>query len=942
MKIELLPNESVGLKPSAKDSNSLQETILREVMNIEAIMQNQNETVRDVLQKVLNDMKGGKGSKQVSEVLEKSTIYNTSTDKVKKPDKEDLLAVIEDLTNQLDAQAVLMEKLKVENKSIKTELVEKKSNLAHCLDVLEDNHSNLNNLSSNIQTIIKEKETYLKEIENLKSIVERNEFMLRQKNDEIRELKDKLNVTDQQSEVNLREENKKLSRALNEYEKNLERLQEDYLQNTKVCNIENCNQLAKAILEGNSIENLLKNIDNLEANPKIDKKVDKANKGVNTDEDEKKIVSDQYEVEIALLNEKIVNLEEDLEQSKLENDDYEKQNKHYSQKIDSLVTHLQTLEKEKSESKGSDSANIKELKKEYEDMNIQKDNEIDKLKYEINILKMVNQEDELKDKILLMKENLESANGERLKLRQENQCLRDELINFQNEILHIQEEDEKQILRLQEKINKLENAENKKRKEIDECCCVVNNIKETIADKNFMNKSSLAQITLLEDQNQKLQEQINTLKTELGIYEKRYRGCSCTSEKYELETAKMESANIKLENDIKELEIELCKRECLNEKLQNDIKEIETEICRRQCTINHLEQCLDKSNKILAECEKEIKQIHFENENLKKENESLKNNLRDYVLETERSSAEKNALQEEMTKITRQSQELEVEKNQLSEILQDKSNLEDELNSLKKQYNYILRIIEDKDEQLKDAKRQIESLQRTLEEGKKEYDKIMKAYKKVKETLSEEIKKFNKEADIINTEKEDITVNLKQEPKCTACLNVRELTAIMMEKEKTIKALESENREMEIERAQLKAYVNKLISDNKNLRRAIENMLATLVEKLKNLTENEENISLKSNEMIVKDILNSLVDLEKDVVTQSNTSLDKCNCMSVIISKYKITEADLRHRHIPSCRLKCGKKIKDVSKYADINISSSQGMANICADCCGLKDVPKK
>lgn len=891
------------------------------------IMQNQNETVKDVLLKVLNEIKGGKESKQISEVLENSTIYVTSNDKIKKKDKEDLLAAIDDLTKQLDTQAILMEKLKTENESIKSELAEKKANLAHCLDVLEENHSNLNNLSGNIDVIITEKETYLKEIEELKSTIEKNDMMLQQKDKEIRELKDKLNSTDQKLETVLTEENKDLRRTLNKCEQDLQNMQKDYAKTIEVCNIQNCNQLAKAILDDESLYCIRKNVNNLQTNPPLNKKIDQVDKESNTDGDEKKIVSDQYEYEITLLNEKIINLEQTLEQTKLVTNDYEKQNKYYSQKVDSLVMHLQTLEKENSAIKNNESEDIERLKKDYDD-------EINELKHEIDVLKTNYQEKGSKDKVRLMKGSFEATDQERAKLIEEKEYLKDQLNNLQKELTHIQQEDEKQILSLQEKIDNLESAENEKRKEIEECCCVVNNIKETIADKNLVEENNFVQISLLEDQNQKLREQKDNLQAELQKFQEIYKGCTCMTDKYEAEVTKVKSMNGKLQTDIKELEVEVCRRECLNEKLQNDIKEMEIEICRRQCTIDHLEQCLDKSNKILAECEKEIKEIHSENESVKNENESLRNELKDYILETERSSKENNALQEKVTAITRQSQDLELEKYQLSKSLQDKSNIEDELNLLKKQYNILMATTEKKDQELREAKKQIESLQHMLEESDKEYDKIMKAYKDVRETLSDEIKKFNKEAEKINTNKDDIKVDLKQEPKCTACLNVRELAAIVAEKEKTIKVLESQNHDLASEGAQLKEYVNRLISDNKNLRRAIENLLTTLVEKLRNLTENEENISLKSNEMIVKDILNSLVDLEKDVGAQSSTSLGKCNCMSVITSKYKISEAEVKSQHMPNCRLKCGKKIKDMSKHASSSIISSKGMMNICADCC--------
>ncbi|XP_018569754.1 spindle pole body component 110-like [Anoplophora glabripennis] len=1110
-------------------------------------MQNQNETVKDVLMKVLNEMKTGKASSHIEESLQETIAYDTHVEKNKIQSEENLAAVVGDLTNQV-------EMLKTENESIKKQLKEKKSNLAQCLEISDNNHSNINDLSGSIDIMIKEKENYLTDIKQLKNTIAEKNMALKQKDEEIFELKSKLDFNIQGSEVDLAKENKGLRKALKECKKELELLQENYLRNITPCTNEKCKTLVKGNVEQNNA--VIKNVRGDENEDKIQSEAEiailkekvknleesleqakleineyedfniqgsevdlaKENKGlrkalkecekelellqedylwnitpctnekcktlvkrnveqnnaviknVRGNENEDKI---QSEAEIAILKKKVKNLEESLEQAKLEINEYEEENKYYNQKVNSLVMHLQILEKEKLETKSDDNlkqeqetelkSKIAQMEENLKVTNQEKVKLIEEKEYlknqvvnlQTEVMYIREKDDVLQEKIkqleksecenekenstmarlfeekqnletqiialqdeivkkqkdekqvLMLQENLKAANKDIAKLFEEREFLKNQTISLQKDIKRLQEKDEKQILMLQEKIDNLENSQNEKQKEIDQCCCVVRNIKATIDSKSFVDNNNFTQITSLEnqnrqlqqtisalkseltayqekykdcsstnenlltleednqklqqqiqalkselaayqnkykgcnctkknnsaetttlkDENQKLQEQIEALKSDLVEYQNRYKGCNCKSEKYETETINSDSVNIKLQNEIKELETELCQRECLTEKLQNDIKDMEIEICRRQCTINHLEQCLDKSNKILAECEKEMKEMHAENENLKKQNEYMKNDLRDYLFEAERASEERSVLQDELTTVFRKSQALELEKFELSKNLQEKCNAEDELKQLQKQYNNLLKTTREKDDALKGTNKKIEALQEALEVGKKEHDKIMNAYKEVKETLSEEIKKYKEESERMDKEK-DIKINHKQEAKYSA--NVEELNAIIMEKQKMIKALENQIEELTSEGAELKAYVTKLISDNKNLRTAIENLLMNLAEKLKNFTENEENISVKSNEMIVKDILNSLIDLENNIVDNNGTCKEKCNCMSVIKSTYKIDGKDSKARNVSPCKQKCGKRIKDVLKCANTS--------NDCIQCCPDKE----
>ncbi|KAJ8922034.1 hypothetical protein NQ315_008674 [Exocentrus adspersus] len=803
----------------------LHQSILKEMSHMEALMQNQNEAVKDVLVKVLNEIKKGKSCKQIEDALK-----NSSADKV------ETISMVEELTKQIDALNTLVEKLRTENDFIKKQLSDKKSNLAECLDVLEDNHSNLNNLSGSIEMIIKEKEGCVKEIVKLKSIVEENNNLLNQKNAEILELKGKLQFTQPAQEGDLTQRNRYLERTLERCQKDLEELQEAYLEKDRACDLEKCPQFAKALIEAKGVQGAMEYA--------------KATSQVHQDRNE-----------VMQLKEKIQNLERECENAKQEARKQEEENNYYRQRINSLSGKLKELEEERLGA-GSES-----LKQAYE-------KEIKTLKDEIN--KLTKHVQSCEDKSTYV-EDPDAFDKESL----ENQ-----VSDLQSEITRIQEQDEKQILELQDRIDKLETSQIEKQNEINKCCCVLKQIQEAVSDRKQLEEEKRK----LETDKKLLQQQINILTQELD----RYKECECKSEE---QAATGDNAKLQ------ELEVALCQKDCLIEKLQKDANVMEIELCRKQCTIDHLEHYLDKSNKVLTDCENEMKEMYEEIKDLKEVNETLGKGIEGHVLE-------RSEFEEHVRRMSQQQdEELESEKNQVSRVIQEKSQLENELKRLKDALN-------EKDRRLKTAVEQIENT-------KQEHKKLLRAYKDLEDALSVEIKKYNCQVEKID---KDVKADLPSKDACMPCL----------EKQARIEVLENQVQELASQINDLKSYINKVISDNNNLRAAIDNLLATLAQKLRGFTDNIEKETVQSNESIVEDILNSLIILENDLENHSMLSPDwssteKCNCMSVIMSTYKLDANDPRVS--PSCKTKCGRRIRDVPKYLR-DTCSSLGMINICHDCC--------
>lgn len=169
------------------------------------------------------------------------------------------------------------------------------------------------------------------------------------------------------------------------------------------------------------------------------------------------------------------------------------------------------------------------------------------------------------------------------------------------------------------------------------------------------------------------------------------------------------------------LNYDLAGIEMLITTFKDKLQELEEEICKKNIIILSLENCVDKSNEILGDCEKEIRKIVLQNESLRARN--------DHLEITFRSSNQNNNLENIQNKIT----ELVKEYN---ELLREAKEKDAELEKIKRKYDKLCSLVGNTDKNVRNTSVNTEVSNRPKGDkyGEKKHSRKKKPLKKTSDT----------------------------------------------------------------------------------------------------------------------------------------------------------------------------------------------------------------
>ncbi|KAG5895203.1 hypothetical protein JTB14_035375 [Gonioctena quinquepunctata] len=353
---------------------------------------------------------------------------------------------------------------------------------------------------------------------------------------------------------------------------------------------------------------------------------------------------------------------------------------------------------------------------------------------------------------------------------------------------------------------------------------------------------------------------------------------------------------------------------------------MEEELCKKQCMLMSLEKCIDKSNKILGDCEDEIKMINAENKTLREELEAMKSRTEKMNVEVDIHKSNKNQLQEQVRGMRRQSEQLE-EKNAklLKKSLEDRKNIEERISVLQEKYNKLLKESEDKDVELEKIKNQFVLLQ----------NNYCKSPRIIKEE-SQKLKIVSREMRSCPAMKQSRRqCNKPEEEDQQGVVNnyVAELEAEIKHKKIDVKSLEYTNQTMSSEISALHQNIETMISDNMELKKIITDLLNTVIGQIRLITTSGENLEIPPLQDTLKKIEKNIT---KDTIGQRGS---QCSCMSIIKANYIYdVEKDPSKKRLEECGV--------VSSIINDTIRELLKTCNIC---CGdaeqevkkQKSIPK-
>lgn len=302
----------------------------------------------------------------------------------------------------------------------------------------------------------------------------------------------------------------------------------------------------------------------------------------------------------------IEKMKNDLYNANLEITEYEEQTKSYLQKIRILERQVELLNDEKLKLSDDKDECCNRIRGQFQSLIKEKQMAIENLQQEIR--KVRDSEAKLKMANKDMERKLKEMAEEKAVLLKE----MDELTK----------QTKKQIRQIQQRLNDLEQQDNAKDIKLADTCRALCNIRETVENDKQAQKSYMEKLKMVESKNRLLEnEQRKLLKENEQLrnsVQDKYKDCDCEGN----------------EDNVGEL----------RSNLQSEINKLRGELCQKQCTIFKLEQCIDNSNQILGECEKEIKEMHCQNECVQRQCASLQKHLENKLYEVDIHKADKEML----------------------------------------------------------------------------------------------------------------------------------------------------------------------------------------------------------------------------------------------------------------------------------------------------------
>nr|CAI5831621.1 unnamed protein product [Callosobruchus analis] len=881
---------------------------------LEDTIKDQNKSLRNLLMKL-------------AEELHNTHRTGATTDaKGDTKSKEDLIEHVRQLEAEIQHYNEIVAQLQEENRQFKNNLIQKKSDISQALGALKRSDMDISSLSQNIEGIVQERDQHAKEVISLKENLKKKEVELRQLQqnfDELTKAQEDQTVALEHYKQQLHEKTAELEilppvvisgpvemkseidrtrkqvfakeKQILELKSKMERMQDHVKQfqdgfKKKEIDIkrrdEKIGELHKKLRESIRKSGVVSELDQDSCGTIMasfglgndEDLVDKYDESQRANKILQETISDLknqleelnnlYEKAKVQLNqnsqERIAQLEGELKEVKDENVEYEEENKHFSQQLKAMADEIELLQQEKEALQ----AEITRTRNEYGDIVSENNQQVKRLSDQIQSSRGM-QETAKAEATAFRRQSLQ-LEQDRDKLYEENAKLTTEVKQLRRELDCAVNKTDVNCKALQDKLELLEQTVQAKEKELDSACRELEKIQQYFERCECKKRKGEAdEISRLMEENKKLSEQIKALQDEVGRYKARFENCPC------IEDTKQNSleepgtpTNLLAEN--KALAEERAR-------LEKAVKQLYGEMCEKNCIIFSLEQCIDKTNKILTDCEREIKDLHCQRECMRRSLEMFQVELDKKNYEIAAHKSDKEALQKQVHSLVQMNQKLGKDNVQYARQDHNRSQIEQKICKLCEDYNSLLRDFKERDAELDKVKEQFEVLQeccKTPVIKKEEFRRLKSASKEIKTILSSQSKRSC--GGLVEAK--------VPECKCVGALKDRGKTA----KEIDCKDLQNKNNTLSTEIIIMKRYVHDILIDNNNLKQAIVNLLTTVINKLKVL-ESHSNLNSVTAEAVAKETLEALTALEKKLKESTKPAscpIPKCTCMTEISSSY--------------------------------------------------------
>ncbi|CAH1956201.1 unnamed protein product [Acanthoscelides obtectus] len=886
--------------------------------SLEDTIKDQNRSLRNLLMKLAEDLRNS----------HQRCASNDAKGDTKS--KEELIEQVRQLEAEIQHYNEIVAQLEEENRQFKNNLIQKKSDISQALGALKRSDMDISNLSQNIEGMVQERDQHVKEIAMLNEELQNNKQELKQLiklHDELEEAFKDQKVTLEKTNQELQEKEAQMDilppvelNGPEELKQEIERTRRQVFTKEKQIldlksKLEHMQDNVKQFQEGFRKKELdIK---------RRDEKIDELHKKLKQ-ADRKSVFSEAYTEEsyttsntsdidivreghladkyeetvqenktlkdtIAKLeqqlqeqnsnhedmkvkmkhasDERIAQLEAELKELKDENIEYDEDNRHLSQQLEAMVGEIEILQREHKQlqsEKVQCMNEISKMEREYDDAVCNKDQAINHLSEQMKLAKEA--QDVIKAEATAFKRHSVELESERDKLYAENLKLAAEVEELEVELNTAVNTTDGNCRSLQEKLERLECTVKEKENELDNACRELEKIQKYLEQcecKKHQGQSD--EIIRLTSENKMFTEKIRALQDELARYKARLDNCPCADIKRNIPEASGCCGLLKLQAENTRLTDDKVKHE-------KTVKELQDELCQKNYIIFSLEECVDKTNKILADCEREIKELHCHRECLKKDFATVKVELEKKNYEIAAHKADKEALQEQVHTLIEMNQQLGKDNMQYAKQDQVRCEIEKKIMCLCEDYNTLLKDFNARDEELDKIKEQFEVLQKCCKTPfihKEEFKRLKTASKEIRTIFSSQSKKtsFRTEAKI---------------PECTKCLDA--LVDNTGSRKIDCKLLEQKNNSLSTEVIIMKKFVHDILIDNNNLKQGILNLLTTVIDKLKVL-EGHGTICPSTVEIVAR----ALTALEKKLKESAKPSccpIPKCTCMKEICMSY--------------------------------------------------------
>nr|CAH7744815.1 unnamed protein product [Callosobruchus chinensis] len=847
-----------------------------EIKSLEDTIRDQNKSLRNLLLKLAEELHNS----------HRSGATNDSKGDTKC--KKNLIEYVKQLETEIQHYNEIVARLQEENRQFKKNLIQKKSEISQALGALERSDIDISNLSQNIEEItslapednslplslifsrtlgiVQERDQHAKEVILLNEELKKKEL-------ELQEMKQKFGELTKSKEDCMQDHVRHCQDAFKKREVNIKRKDEKI------------GELHRSLRESSRKGGIGTELDQ-ESCGKImitcgygnDALADKYDESQRENKALQENIADlkQQIQELNLLYEKakdslnhnsedrMTQLEAELKEVKDENIEYEEENKHFSQQLEEMADEIRLLQQEKEALQSE----ITRMRNEYEDVISEKNQQTKRLSDQIESSKKI--KETVEAEATAFKRQSLRLEQERDNLYEENARLTTEMKHLRRELDSAVNTTDENCKALENKLELLERTAQAKEKELDFACRELEKIQQyfeqCVCEKP---EGETDEISLLTDQNRKLTEQIKALQDEVCRYKARFENCPCNGE--------LKQSALADTSGLQSLQAENTKLVEERAKLEKAVKQLYGEMCEKNCIIYSLEQCIDKTNKILIDCEREIKDLHCQRECMRRNLEMFQVDLDKKNYEISAHKSDKEALQKQVNSLVQMNQKLGKDNVHYAKQDNNRSQIEKKICKLCKDYNTLLKDFKERDAELDKIKEQFEVLQQCCKTPviqKEEFRKLKCASKEIKTILSSQSRRSG-----------GGLVEVKvPECKCVGALEDRAKTT----KELDCKDLQNKNDTLSTEITIMKRYVHDILIDNNNLKQAIVNLLTTVINKLKVL-ESHSNLSSVTAEEVAKETLDALTALEKKLKESTKPSscpIPKCTCMKEISSSY--------------------------------------------------------